>query len=155
MIFIIFSIHTQTHIHTPVGDFESCWWCEFVVGGGSGCNAHATELFIVLLISCSSAPVTRPTAVPGSQAPVALLQVYGVQISVQLKWYGASPALPRDSLSGFHLWIRWDRGIWIRWKRGMCFQCCTLESVMMWTSRNRETLITLIINHAIGFIFHN
>lgn len=114
-------MRTDVHTHTPVGDFESSRGCEHVADGGFGCDSHATELVIVLLIPHSSLPVFGPATVPGAQGLVALLQVHSVQVSIQLKWHRAGPALPRHSLTRFHLWIRRDRGIWMRRERGICF----------------------------------
>lgn len=58
----------------PVGDFKSSSRCEWIAGGGFGCDPHATELFIVLLVPRSSPPVSGPAAVPaGAQGLVALL----------------------------------------------------------------------------------
>lgn len=64
----------------PVGDFKSSGRRESVGGGGSGCDPHTTELFIVFFI-----PVSCPAAVAGAQGLIALLNVYGVQVSTQLK----------------------------------------------------------------------
>lgn len=72
----------QMYTHTPVGDLERRRWCEHVADGGFGCDPHATELVIVLLIPCSSLPVFGPAAVPGAQGLVALLQVHSVQVSI-------------------------------------------------------------------------
>lgn len=95
--------YRQIYTAAPVGDFESSRWRESIAGGGFGCDPHATELFIVFLIPHSSPPVSGPAAVPGAQGPVALLKIYSIQVSTQLKRYRAGPALPRDSFTGFHL----------------------------------------------------
>lgn len=65
----------------PVCDFKGSGRCEsVVVGGGSGCDPHTTELFIVILI-----PVSGPAAVAGAQGLIALLKVYSIQVSAQLE----------------------------------------------------------------------
>lgn len=66
----------------PVGDFKSSGRGESVGGGGggSGCDPHTAELFIVFFI-----PVSCPGAVAGAQGLIALLNVYGIQVSTQLE----------------------------------------------------------------------
>lgn len=67
----------------PVGDFKSSGRCESVGGGGgggSGCDPHTAELFILFVI-----PVSCPAAVAGAQGLIALLNVYGIQVSTQLE----------------------------------------------------------------------
>lgn len=65
----------------PVCDFKGSGRCESVVGGGgSGCDPHTTELFIVVFI-----PVSVPAAVAGAQGLIALLKVYSIQVSAQLE----------------------------------------------------------------------
>lgn len=89
--------------HTPVGDFQSSRWCELVTGGWLGCDSHSAEFFGVVSGGRASPPVSGPAGVPGSQGPVALLQVDGVQISIQLERDGARPALPGHGLTGLNL----------------------------------------------------
>lgn len=134
--------YRQIYTAAPVGDFESSRWCESIAGGGFGCDPHATELFIVLLIPHSSPPVSGPAAVPGAQGPVALLKIYSIQVSTQLKRYSAGPALPRDSFTGFHLWIRRDRGTWIRWKQRDEFGMGWVKT-STW-QKNKQTLMQLV-----------
>lgn len=94
----------------PVCDFKgSGRRSESVAVGGSGCHPHTTELVIVFVIL-----VSGPAAVAGAQGPIALLKVYSIQVSTQLEWYRTGPAFPGDSLTGFHLRVRWDRRAWSR-----------------------------------------
>lgn len=125
------SLQTCVHTNIPVGDFKSRRGCELVVSCGFGSGSHATELFIVILIHQSSPSVLGPAIVPGAHGPVALLQVHSIQVSIQLKWHWAGPALSRHSLSGFPLWRGRDRGIWIRWERGMWLWHWRSGSILM------------------------
>lgn len=99
--------------HTPVGDFQSSRWCEFVTGGWLGCDSHSAEFFAVVSGGRASPPVSGPAGVPGSQGPVALVQVDGVQISIQLERDRARPALPGHGLTGLYLCKIEKRFIWL------------------------------------------
>lgn len=94
--------HVNTDTVLPVGHFKRSRWCDCSAGGGYGCGSHATELFIILLI-LHFALMRGPAAILGAQGLVSLLQVYSVQVPFQLKGHRAGPALPRGSLTGFHL----------------------------------------------------
>ena len=91
----------------PVGHLErgrrcdSTSWC----GRGPGRDPHSAEPLRVVIqgVLFGAVPPILIAVVTVAHRPVAVLQVHGVQVPVQLKGDRARPAVPADRFAGLHL----------------------------------------------------